>query len=167
MHPPIGILEVLVHRWNLPIAALAIVLTTAACGGGGRSSRPSGAPPPPGMVAATQPAAAVEQFLGLAQQQRYTEMGYVFGTARGSLAERRDPASVARRMQALANVLRHDSFAMTGVVPAAGRAEARVVTVQLRQGRRTANVPFTVVEGPGGRWFVEVVDVEAATASPR
>ena len=153
------------HSRNLPVVALVLALSTAACGGGG--SRPSGGPPPSGIVAATQPAAAVEQFIGLAQQQRYTEMGYVFGTARGPLAEEQDPARVTRRMQALANVLRHQSFAMTGVVPVAGRPEARLVTVQLRQGRRTVDVPFTVVQGPGGRWLVEVVDIEAATGGRR
>jgi hypothetical protein len=148
-----------VHRRYLPVAAL--VLSLAACAGG---SRPSGAPPS-GAVGAMQPAAAVEQFIGLAQQQRYTEMGYVFGTARGPLAEQQEPARVTRRMQALANVLRHESFAMTGVVPVSGRPEARLVTVQLRQGRNTVDVPFTVVEGPGGRWLVEMVDIEAAMAS--
>lgn len=154
------------HRRILPVAALVLTLSAAACGGGG-ASRPSGGPAPSGIVAATQPASAVEQFLGLSQQQRYTEMGYVFGTARGPLAEQQDPARVARRMQALANVLRHQSFAMTGVGAVAGRPEARVVTVQLRQGRRTVDVPFTVVQGPGGGWLVEVVDVEAASGARR
>ena len=70
------------HRTILPLAALVLALSAAACGGGG-AARPSGAPAPGGVVAATQPAAAVEQFIGLAAQQRYTEMGYVFGTARG------------------------------------------------------------------------------------
>jgi hypothetical protein len=154
-----------VHRRNLPVAALALVLATAACGGSG--ARPSGRPAPSGVAAATQPAAAVEQFIGLAAQQRYTEMGYVFGTARGPLAEQQDPARVSRRMQALANVLRHDTFAMTGVVPVSGRPDARLVTVQLRHGRRTVDVPFTVVQGPGGQWLVEVVDVEAATGQRR
>jgi hypothetical protein len=152
-----------VHRWNLPVAALALCLSAAACGSGGNG--PSSAGPAPAGVGATQPASAVEQFLGFAQQQRYTEMGYVFGTARGPLAEQQAPARVSRRMQALANVLRHDTYSMTGVVPLPGRPEARLVTVQLRQGRRTVDVPFTVVQGPGGRWLVEVVDIEAAAAS--
>jgi hypothetical protein len=108
------------------------------------------------------PAAAVEQFMGFAAQQRYTEMGYVFGTARGPLAEQQAPARVNRRMQAIASVLRHDTFSMTGVVPIAERSDARQVTVQIRRGQRTMTVPFTVVQGPGGRWLVEQVDLEAA-----
>jgi hypothetical protein len=108
------------------------------------------------------PAAAVEQFMGFAAQQRYTEMGYVFGTSRGPLAEQQAPGRVNRRMQAIAGVLRHDSFSMTGVVPLPERPDARRVTVQIRRGQRIMNVPFTVVQGPGGRWLVEVVDLEAA-----
>lgn len=152
------------HRRILPVAALALSLAAAACGG---SSQPARGPLPSGTVGAMQPAAAVEQFIGLAQQQRYTEMGYVFGTARGPLAEQQEPARVTRRMQALANVLRHESFSMTGVGAVAGRPEARRVMVQLRQGRNTLDVPFTVVEGPGGRWLVETVDIEAAMNASR
>ena len=147
------------YRRNLPVFALVISLAAAACGGGG--ARPA-AVPTNGLVGAMQPAAAVEQFIGLAAQQRFTEMGYVFGTARGPLAEQQAPARVARRMQALANVLRHDTYAMSGVVPVSGRPDARLVMVQLRQGRRSVDVPFTVVQGPGGRWLVEMVDIDAA-----
>jgi hypothetical protein len=146
------------------ITLIAVGLLLSACGGG---TAPSGGPAPAGMAAATQPAAAVEQFIGLAKQQRYTEMGYIFGTSRGPLAERQAPVRVTRRMQALANVLRHDSYAMTGVVPVSGRPEARMVMVQLRQGRRTVDVPFTVVQGPGGGWLVELVDLQAALESRR
>jgi hypothetical protein len=146
---------------HLPVVVLAVLIVSAACGGSGGGGR-AGGPVPAGVSPATAPAAAVEQFMGFAAQQKYSEMGYVFGTARGSVAERQPAASVHRRMQAIASVLRHDSYSMTGVVPVPGRPEARRVTVQLRQGQRTRTVPFTVVEGPGGRWLVEVVDLEAA-----
>ena len=146
------------HRRTLPVVALVFSLAAAACSSGG--GRPAGAPAPGN--AAMAPAAAVEQFLGLATQQKFTEMGYVFGTARGPLAEQQEPVRVQRRMQAIAHVLRHDTYSMTGVVPLPGRPEARRVLVQLRRGRGTVEVPFTVVEGPGGRWLVEAVDLEAA-----
>jgi hypothetical protein len=146
---------------HLPVVVLAVLVASAGCGGSG-GGRPAGGPAPAGVGAAMAPAAAVEQFMGFAAQQRYTEMGYVFGTSRGPLAEQQAPARVIRRMQAIASVLRHDTFSMTGVVPVPERPEARRVTVQLRRGQRTMTVPFTVVQGPGGRWLVEVVDLEAA-----
>jgi len=151
---------------HLPVVVLMVLVASAACGGSG-GGRGAGGPAPAGVSAAMAPAAAVEQFMGFAAQQRYTEMGYVFGTARGPLAQQQSPDRVIRRMQAIATVLRHDTYAMTGVVPVAGRADARQVTVQLRQGQNTVNVPFTVVQGPGGRWLVEIVDLEAAMASGR
>ena len=151
---------------HLPVVVLAVLVASAACGGSG-NGRPAGGPPPAGVGAAMAPAAAVEQFMGFAAQQRYTEMGYVFGTSRGPIAEQQAPARVTRRMQAIASVLRHDTYSMTGVVPLNNRPEARLVTVQLRQGRRTVDVPFTVVQGPGGRWLVEVVDFTAAAEAAR
>jgi hypothetical protein len=140
---------------HLPLLVLVVLLASARTGG----------PAPAGVGAAMAPASAVEQFMGFAAQQKYTEMGYVFGTARGPLAEQQAPGRVVRRMQAIANVLRHDSYSMTGVMPIPGRADARQVTVQMRQGARTVNIPFTVVQGPGGRWLVEVIDLEAAMRS--
>jgi hypothetical protein len=147
-----------VHRRRLPAVALALALATAACGG---AARPATGAAPSGIVA-TQPAAAVEQFLGFATQGRYVEMGHLFGTVRGPVAEQQEAVRVARRMEALAMVLRHDSYTLTGVVSVAGRPEARRVLVQLRQGRQTVDVPFVVVQAAGGRWLVEVVGVEAA-----
>jgi hypothetical protein len=146
---------------HLPVVVLAVLVVSAACGGN-TGGRPAGGPGPAGVGAAMAPAAAVEQFMGFAAQQRYTEMGYVFGTSRGPIAEQQAPARVNRRMQAIASVLRHDTYSMTGVVPVANRPDARQVTVQIRRGQRTMAVPFTVVQGPGGRWLVEVVDLEAA-----
>jgi hypothetical protein len=134
----------------------ALTLALAACGG----SRPAPATAPSGIVAMA-PASAVEQFLGFAAQGRYVEMGHVFGTSRGPIAEQQEPGRVVRRMQAVASVLQHEEFSMTGVVPVSGRPDARRVTVLLRSGRQQSEVPFLVVQGPGGRWLVEMVDVEA------
>lgn len=151
---------------HLIAVVLVVPFVFAACSSSGGGRRPSSGAQQAG-AGAMAPASAVEQFIGLAAQQRYTEMGYVFGTARGPLAEQQAPQRVTRRMQALASVLRHDTYSMTGVQPVANRPEARLVTVQLRQGRRVVDVPFTVVQGPGGRWLVEVVDIEAAMRTRR
>jgi hypothetical protein len=145
-----------VRPTHLSVAASLLVL--AACAGGGRGA---GGPAPSG-IAAAQPSAAVEQFLGFVNQGRFTEMGYLFGTRRGPIAEQQAPLRVARQMQALASVLRHDEFALTAVLPEPGRPEARRINVDLRRGGAFYDVPFVVVQGPGGRWLVEVVDMDAA-----
>jgi hypothetical protein len=149
-----------VQSWKLLVsAAVAVSLTACASGGGaGNAAAPGGM-----VVQASAPASAVEQFLGYARQAKYTEMGYLFGTARGPVAESQSPARVARRMQAIASVLRSDSYALNAMVATPGRTDARTITVELRQGRRRTQVPFTVVQGPGGTWLVEMVDLEAAS----
>ena len=57
-----------------------------------------------------------------------------------------------------------DTVGVLGGTRSVVETEMRQVqeTVQIRRGQRTVTVPFTVVQGPGGRWLVEVVDLEAA-----
>lgn len=150
-------------RSRNPLVCAALAGALAACGGGG--ARPA-VTPSGTVVQATAPASAVEQFIGYARQGKFTEMGYLFGTARGPLAESQAPERVARRMQAIASALRNESYSLNAVVNTPGRPEARTILVELRQGRNRRQVPFTVVQGPGGTWLVEVVDMQAALRAP-
>ena len=138
----------------LPVAFL---LFAAACGG--RMREPAGGP---GAVAS---APAVERFLQLAREDRYIEMGWIFGTSAGAAVGRWPDSEVEQRMYALATVLEHDSAVVERTAPVPGRlGSAETVHVRLRQGTRSYEVPFTTVQGPGRRWFVETVDVQAVTA---
>ena len=93
-------------------------------------------------------------------------MGWVFGTADGPVVKRDPPSDVERRMYALASVLEHSEFSVTGQSPVPGRTGGAVLMpVRLVQRGRTYTVPFTAVRGPDGRWFVENVDVTAITAN--
>lgn len=115
----------------------------------------------PGAVA---PSDAVEQFLALGKQKRYLDMGWVFGTAEGPVINRDDHGQVERRMYALAAVLDSESHTILSAEPIPGSVGAQVrLMVQIRQRGRSYRVPFTTIRGPGGRWFVEVIDVEAVT----
>jgi hypothetical protein len=145
---------------RVPVLFLALFLLLAGCATGGARGRST-----PGAPA---PAAAVERFLRLAGEKSYAEMGWVFGTAQGPIIRRDPPAEVERRMFALASILEHQSFSLSGEEPVAGRAAGTAVRTSARltsRGRRF-DVPFVVVRGPEGRWFVEEVGVEAIT-NPR
>lgn len=147
----------------LPIPRLipfALVLLLAACASGG-------APAPKSTPGAPASSAAVERFLRLAQDKDYGEMGWLFGTAQGSIMRRDRAGDVEKRMYALATVLQNNGYTIRGEEPIPGRTGGAVrVTVQLQQGNRRPDVPFTVVRGPDSRWFVEQVGVEAVTSAP-
>jgi hypothetical protein len=136
------------------LAAFAL----AACGG----ARPAGVPAG-SEVGAPTPAGAVERLMALASESEHLQMGYVFGTPQGAIAHRDPAANVTRRMRALAAVLEHDRYALQGLTPVGGRPEARLIQVELRARGRVHQVPFTVVQGPRARWFVEHIGVESIT----
>jgi peptidoglycan/xylan/chitin deacetylase (PgdA/CDA1 family) len=119
---------------------------------------------PAGGAGAPAPAAAVDRFLRLAQEKNYVEMGWIFGTEKGPAIETHPRDRLEKQMYALASVLQHDRYELRGegTVPGRGMA-AMQYRVALIRGASEKVVPITAVRGPGGRWFVEVVDVEALT----
>lgn len=141
------------------IASLAfLLLALTACGGGGGQgghlrSNPGG----------TAPAVTVEQFLRLAAQKQYADMGYIFGTREGPVAGRDPAPEVERRMYAIAAVLEHQRFSIRDSSPVPGSPQTMQVSVELEHRGRKSQVPFTVVRGPGERWFVETIDLEKVT----
>ena len=141
------------------IVTLAILVLLAACGGGRGNA-------PPGPTGAAAPAAAVERFLRLVDAKNYREMGLVFGTKEGTIY-RLDPARhVEQRMFAIAEILKHERFAIVNEEQIPGRmGEAVRMTVNItNRGQRKA-VPFTVVRS-GTAWLVEQVDLERITRLP-
>jgi hypothetical protein len=120
--------------------------------------------PPGGLAGGAAAPAGVERFLHFAAQGDYVGMGWVFGTTAGPVAQRDPLPQVEQRMYALANLLGHDSFVLGSGAPVPGRAqEAMRFNVVLQRGTRSVPVPFVAVRGPGGRWYVEQVDVQAVT----
>lgn len=146
----------MIRNARFRLAPLVLLLFLAACGGS--APRPQSAPGGPA------PSAVVEQFLRLAGEKNYTQMGWLFGTPEGSIFQR-DPASdVEKRMYVLATVLQHDRAEVREPAPVPGRSVGAMrMTVHLTNGEREYDVPFIAVQGPDSRWFVEEIDVEAIT----
>lgn len=118
-----------------------------------------------GPAGAPAPSAAVESFMRLAAEKDYGGMARVFGTAKGSILQRDPQSDVERRMYAMASVLRNEGFTIRGEEPVPGRVGTAVrSTVRITHNGRSTDVPFTLVKGPEGRWFVEQVDLEAVTS---
>lgn len=119
-----------------------------------------------GLPGAPAAQAAVEEFLLEATNKDYVQMGWIFGTREGPIMERDPVSEVERRMYAIANVLTHTTYTIDEQRVVPGRiGEAFRYDVRLIRGEREYVVPFTVVQGPDGRWFVEQVDLESVTGS--
>lgn len=88
-------------------------------------------------------------------------MARLFGNRDGSLVERDPAGEVERRMYLLADILRHDDYAVEGEQAVPGRTDEAVeVLVRLHIGERRVTVPFTVVRSRRDGWLVEQVEVE-------
>lgn len=142
---------------RLPLALL-VALALAGCAG--RLPAPEGSPGGP------LAAAAAERFLQLAGERDYVQMGWVFGTADGPVIRQWPLPEVEKRMYAMASVLQHDSFVIGRESPVPGRiGQAVSFSAEILNRGRSFVVPITVVRGPGGRWFVEQVDLQAVTGN--
>lgn len=123
--------------------------------------------PPAGGAGAPAPASAVERFLQLAEEGEYLQMGWYFGTSDGPVLQRDDPSEVEKRMYALATVLDNDGFVVGSPSAVPGRiGAAQSFAVRLQRGNRQLQLPVVAVRGPGGRWLVESVDLQAITNTP-
>lgn len=146
------------QRLFTALTILAALAMTAACSSGLR--------PPATGVGAPAPAAAVERFLQLAEEGKFLEMGWYFGTAEGAILERDPAPEVEKRMYALATVLANEGYILGEGMSVPGRVgAAQRFTVRLQKEMRQVEVPMTVVRGPGERWLVEQVELQAITGT--
>jgi hypothetical protein len=132
---------------------------------------------------------SLERFLQAANARDLTAMSRLFGTASGpagdtgstlgcafkkigswfggsACVKRRD---VEVRMDAIAQVLRHDDYRVDREESVAGRMnEATRIYVDLTfQGQIAREVPFVLVRSGGGQWLVEEVDLQRAMTRTR
>ena len=141
--------------------------------------------PPTGQIGAQL---SVERFLSAANQRDVRAMGRIFGTADGaamdtgstfgcafkkigswfggqSCVKKQD---VEIRMDAIASILQHQDYLITGEARVAGRtvpATRILVDLTTPDGAKATDVPFVVVQADDGRWMVEQVDLQAVMAA--
>lgn len=151
--------------------AVAIGVVGWACGGpaSGPTPSPEGAP---------TPEQAVERFLSAAMdaqrarrsgqltlaEQHYDQMASVFGTEKGSILRREDRKAVRDRMISLAGLVDPQGFRVQPGVDARARETGRTtITVELTHQRTVKVVPFTVIRGRHGLWYIERIDMRPIT----
>ncbi len=111
-----------------------------------------------GEVGAVAPRVAVDRFMAAARQQDLQGMTELWGTRKGPAREQMSRNEVEKRVVVMQICLAHDQIRVGNESRPA--EDARVYRVELARGahRRETNV-FTV-QGPGGRWFVENIELE-------
>ena len=147
-------------RKSILVAAMFLGLGACATA----TSPGAGSPTPAGATGAVAARLAVTSFLDAVRAQDIQAMGAIFGTSRGALRdtmERTADAStqLEKRLIILQCYLQHDSYRVLSEVP--GESGSRAVKVELTRGVNKRQPSLYAVAGPGGRWFVENVELAA------
>lgn len=126
----------------------------AACSSATQSSVNSGE-----LTGAAAPQVAVEQFLRAVNAKDLQAMGTVFGTSKGPARETMERTELEKREIILACYFAHDSARILGET--AGTGGHRDIRIELRKGNLTRQTTFYTIRGPGGRWYVDNMDIAA------
>ena len=139
-----------------------------------------------GEMAAVAPMLSVERFLQASNERDLHAMAGLFGTEGGPIIETGGPIGCAfkkigswiglghrcvklqeveLRMDAIAQILRHEDYTIVSEAAVAGRRNPTTrIGVNLRiRGRDISDVPFLVVRTGEGRWLIEEIDLGKVT----
>jgi len=128
--------------------AIALLLVVSSCRRQGAGGESMGAP---------SARAAVDQFMAAAKAKDLDAMGRIWGTSQGPTISTMPATERERREVSIMPCLKHDRFVVLNDTPATGGK--RQFSVELRYKEVVAAAPFVAVMGPGGRWYVESVEV--------
>ncbi len=86
-------------------------------------------------------------------------MSVVYGTTRGAARETIERGELEKRLYILQCYFNHDRYRILGESPT--KDEHRAVRVELTKGTLIRQPTFFVVPGPGGRWYVDNMEIAA------
>jgi len=101
---------------------------------------------------------AIRGFLAAAKQQDIQALGTLWGDAQGPARDRMDRTESEKRALIMVCYLKHDRYDIAGDAPNPGGTRSVVVNLTYHDVTRASN--FSVVQGPGRRWYVENVDLK-------
>jgi hypothetical protein len=143
------------------LIGLGLFLLAAACQRKVEVSSPSPSGSAAGQPGAATTTAAITAFMNAAKSEDLQAIGNYWGTAAGPAREQMTRSEFEMRAFYIVKCVRHDSFQVLSETGAAGGR--RVANVQIKKGPLTKLSNFTVIPGPGGRWFVENLELEPLT----
>ena len=128
----------------------------------GCHSAPRSAAPAPvlsgNQTGAADPQAAVRGFMTAVKNQDLQMISAFWGSADGPARELGAPGDLQKRELIMMCYLKHDRYDIAGDAPNTRGGRTFVVSVTYKDLTRTTN--FQLIQGPGGRWYVENVDVQ-------
>lgn len=103
---------------------------------------------------------SVETFMTAVKAQDLQTMAAVWGNSRGPAREQFDREQLEKRLIVIQCKLDHEQWAFAADrarLISGGRQDFQV---RLRQKQVEATTSFTTIQGPTGRWYVEIVDLD-------
>ena len=150
----------------LLLTACSRAATTTTTSTAGPMGAPAPAPSPatapssnPNVIGGATPRAVVEQFLNAVRAQDIQAMSVNFGTFRGPSRDNMNREELEKRLIILQCYFNHDKFRIVRDYP--GDDNHRVVVVELTRGANTRSPSFYTIAGPGGRFFVDNMEIAA------
>ncbi len=146
----------------LCVVALAVVL--AACTRSVTTSPPviasKSAPAPAGnTTGAPTSRGAIEGFLAAVRASDLQSMSGIWGTAKGPARDLMKREELEKRLVVMQCLLMHDKWSFVNDSPILQTGGHQQWQVELTRKSSVARTAFNTVPGPGGRWFLDDVDV--------
>jgi hypothetical protein len=102
---------------------------------------------------------AVEQFLAAVKAQDIQAMSVLFGTNKGPSRDNMNREELEKRLVILQCYFNHDKYRVLSELP--GDGGHRVIEIELTREGSSRTPSFYAVPGPGGRWYVDNMEISA------
>ena len=111
------------------------------------------------MTGAASPRAAVLEFLAAAKAQDIQAMSVLFGTNGGPSRDNMDRGELEKRLIILQCYFSSDKYRITDEMP--GENGHRILYVELTKTGNIRTPRFYAIAGPGGRFYVDNMEIAA------
>ncbi len=113
----------------------------------------------PDAIGAVTGKAAVEGFLKAVKAQDLQTMSAIWGTTKGAARDQMKREDLEKRLIIMQCTLTHDRWAFIEDRPRLQTGGRQEFQLEFFQGPRSAKTSILTVSGPGGRWFVEDINL--------
>ncbi|WP_411280825.1 hypothetical protein [Gemmatimonas sp.] len=113
----------------------------------------------PDAVGAATGKVAVEGFLRAVKAQDLQTMSAIWGTVKGAARDQMKREDLEKRLIIMQCTLTHDRWVFLEDRPRLQTGGRQEFQIELTQGPRSAKTSIVTVSGPGGRWFVEDINL--------